>query len=136
MTTGTASAERMNGKRNAGFDVLFKNPTPVGVDFIGIIFYKQDASGKDVEFMTEYQQNIGDKNRMYATGNNEIYSARRSLFRLRDRLGQTRNDGASREPDGVFCEDDVDGEVRTFGVGCHAKRCRTHKNQINCINCK
>ena len=59
-------------KANAGFDVLFKNPTPVGVDFIGIIFYKQDASGKDAEFINEYQQNIGDKNRFYATQNNEI----------------------------------------------------------------
>jgi hypothetical protein len=59
-------------KAQAGFDVLFKNPTPVGVDFIGIIFYKQDASGKDVEFINEYQQNIGDKNRFYATGGNEI----------------------------------------------------------------
>ena len=59
-------------KAKAGFDVLFKNPTPVGVDFIGIIFYKQDASGKDVEFINEYQQNIGDKNRFYATGGNEI----------------------------------------------------------------
>jgi hypothetical protein len=59
-------------KANAGFDVLFKNPAPVGVDFIGIIFYKQDASGKDVEFINEYQQNIGDKNRFYATGGNEI----------------------------------------------------------------
>ena len=59
-------------KANAGFDVLFKNPTPVGVEFIGIVFYKQDASGKDVEFMNEYQQNIGEKNRFYATGGNEI----------------------------------------------------------------
>jgi hypothetical protein len=57
---------------NKGFDVLFKNPTAVGAEFIGIIFYKQDASGKDVEFMNEYQQNIGEKNRMYATGGNEI----------------------------------------------------------------
>jgi hypothetical protein len=59
-------------KASAGFDVLFKNPTPVGVDFIGIIFYKQDASGKDIEFINEYQQNIGEKNRFYATGGNEI----------------------------------------------------------------
>jgi len=57
---------------NAGFDVLFKNPTPVGVEFIGIIFYKQDASGKDVEFINEYQQNIGEKNRFYATTGNSI----------------------------------------------------------------
>ncbi len=59
-------------KANSGFDVLFKNPSPVGVDFIGIIFYKQGADGKDVEFVNEYQQNIGDKNRFYATQNNEI----------------------------------------------------------------
>lgn len=59
-------------KANAGFDVLFKNPTPVGVDFIGIIFYKQGPDGKDVEFINEYQQNIGDKNRFYATVNNEL----------------------------------------------------------------
>jgi hypothetical protein len=57
---------------NAGFDVLFKNPTPVGVDFIGIIFYRQGPDGKDVEFINEYQQNIGDKNRFYATMNNEL----------------------------------------------------------------
>ncbi|MGZ8844633.1 MAG: hypothetical protein ACXW18_13280 [Pyrinomonadaceae bacterium] len=59
-------------KANAGFDVLFKNPTPVGIDFIGIIFYKQGPDGKDVEFINEYQQNIGDKNRFYATVNNEL----------------------------------------------------------------
>lgn len=57
---------------NAGFDVLFKNPRPVGVDFIGIIFHRQDASGKDVEFINEYQQNIGETNRFYATTNNSI----------------------------------------------------------------
>ena len=43
-----------------------------GGPFIGIVFYKQDASGKDVEFINEYQQNIGDKNRMYATQGNEL----------------------------------------------------------------
>ena len=59
-------------KANAGFDVLFKNPTPVGVDFIGIIFYRQDASGKDVEFINEYQQNIGETNKFYATTGNSI----------------------------------------------------------------
>jgi hypothetical protein len=57
---------------NAGFDVLFKNPVPVAVEFIGIVFYKQDASGKDIEFMNEYQQNIGEKNRFYATSGNSI----------------------------------------------------------------
>ena len=59
-------------KANAGFDVLFKNPTPVGVDFIGIVFYQQGADGKDVKFINEYQQNIGETNRFYATTNNMI----------------------------------------------------------------
>lgn len=57
---------------NKGFDVLFKNPTPVGVDFIGIVFHRQGPDGKDVEFINEYQQNIGEKTRLYATGGNEI----------------------------------------------------------------
>jgi hypothetical protein len=57
---------------NAPFNVLFKNPTPVGVEFIGIIFYQQDADGKDVDFVNEYQQNIGEKNRFYATVGNEL----------------------------------------------------------------
>ena len=52
---------------NAPFNVLFENPTPAGVDFIGIIFHKQGPNGKDVEFVNEYQQNIGDQNRKYAT---------------------------------------------------------------------
>jgi hypothetical protein len=51
--------------------LVFKNPTPVGVDFIGIIFYLQGADGKHVKFNNEYQQNIGDKNRFYAV-NNEL----------------------------------------------------------------
>jgi hypothetical protein len=33
---------------------------------------QKDANGKDVEFINEYQQNIGDKNRFYSTGGNEI----------------------------------------------------------------
>ena len=57
---------------NSPFNILFENPTPVGVEFIGIIFYKQDAGGKDVEFVNEYQQNIGEKNRKYATVGNEL----------------------------------------------------------------
>ena len=59
-------------KANQGFDVLFKNPTPVGVSFIGIVFYRQGPDGRDVEFINEYQQNIGDANRFYATVNNEL----------------------------------------------------------------
>jgi hypothetical protein len=54
-------------KANAPFNVLFENPTPSGVDFIGIIFYQQGPDGKDAKFVNEYQQNIGDQNRKYAT---------------------------------------------------------------------
>ena len=49
------------------FNVLFENQKPVGVDFIGIVFYKQNADGKDEEFINEYQQDIGEKNTKYAT---------------------------------------------------------------------
>ena len=49
------------------FNVLFENPTPVGVDFIGIVFHKQGPDGKDVAFVNDYQQNIGETNRKYAT---------------------------------------------------------------------
>jgi hypothetical protein len=59
--------ESSEWKAQSPFNVFFKNPTPVGVDFIGIIFFKQGANGKDVEFVNEYQQNIGEKNRLYAT---------------------------------------------------------------------
>jgi hypothetical protein len=52
---------------NVPFNVLFENPTPVGVDFIGIVFHRQGADGKDVDFVNEYQQNIGETNRKYAT---------------------------------------------------------------------
>lgn len=52
---------------NSPFNVLFENPTPSGVDFIGIVFYQQGPDGKDVKFINEYQQNIGETNRKYAT---------------------------------------------------------------------
>lgn len=52
---------------NSPFNVLFENPTPSGVDFIGIIFHKQGPDGRDVAFVNEYQQNIGEPNRKYAT---------------------------------------------------------------------
>jgi hypothetical protein len=57
---------------NSPFNVLFENPVPVGVDFIGIVFYKQGADGKDVEFVNEYQQNIGETNRKYATVGDQL----------------------------------------------------------------
>jgi hypothetical protein len=61
---------------NSPFNVLFENPTPSGVDFIGIVLFKQGADGRDVEFINEYQQNIGEKNRKYATvGDNFRLSA-------------------------------------------------------------
>jgi len=57
---------------NAPFNVLFENPTPSGVDFIGIVIHKQGADGKDVAFVNEYQQNIGETNRKYATVGDEL----------------------------------------------------------------
>lgn len=54
-------------KANTPFNVLFENGKPVGVEFIGIVFYKQGADGKDVEHINEYQQQIGEKNTKYAT---------------------------------------------------------------------
>src|SRR5438067_11087792 len=73
MNTTPTGVALLNKTSKPAFDFhSFKNPTPVGVDFIGIIFYKQGADGKDVEFINEYQQNIGDKNRFYATQNNAI----------------------------------------------------------------
>ena len=59
-------------KANAPFNILFENRKPVGVDFIGIVFYKQNADGKDVEFINEFQQNIGEKNSKYATVGDEL----------------------------------------------------------------
>lgn len=52
---------------NIPFNVLFVNSVPVGVDFIGIIIHKQGVDGKDVAFINEYQQNMGETNRKYAT---------------------------------------------------------------------
>ena len=34
---------------------------------LGIVFHRQGADGKDVEFVNEYQQDIGETNRKYAT---------------------------------------------------------------------
>lgn len=59
-------------KANAPFNVLFENRKPVGVDFIGIVVYKQGADGKDVDFIYEYQQNIGEENSKYATVGDDI----------------------------------------------------------------
>ena len=54
------------------FNVLFENPSPVGVDFIGIVFHRRGADGKDVEFVKEFQQNIGMDSRRYATVGDEL----------------------------------------------------------------
>ena len=54
-------------KANERFNVLFINPDPVKVDFVGIMFYKQLADGKDGDFLYEFQQNVGAENRKYAT---------------------------------------------------------------------
>jgi hypothetical protein len=57
---------------NTPFNILFENPTQVGVDFIGLVFYRRGADGKDAEFVNEYQQNIGMDSRRYATVTDEI----------------------------------------------------------------
>jgi hypothetical protein len=57
---------------NTPYNVLFENPSPVGVDFIGIVLYRRGADGKDVEFVNEYQQNIGMESRRYATVGDEL----------------------------------------------------------------
>ena len=57
---------------NVPFNVLFENPTPSGVDFIGIVFHQQGPDGKDVKFINEYQQNIGETNRKYATVGDQL----------------------------------------------------------------
>jgi len=103
--------EAKEWKAQAGFNVLFRNPTPVGVDFIGIIFYKQGANGKDVEFMNEYQQNIGEKNRYYATTDGEIFLPAGTYSVYIIALGQARSHGTPRQPDRIFREDGFDGEV-------------------------
>lgn len=59
-------------KANTPFNVLFENQKPVGVEFIGIVFYKQGADGKDVEHINEYQQQIGEENSKYATVGDQI----------------------------------------------------------------
>jgi hypothetical protein len=57
---------------NTPFNVLFENPTKVGVDFIGIVIHKRGADGKDIAFVNEYQQNIGMDSRRYATVGDEL----------------------------------------------------------------
>ena len=57
---------------NVPFNVLFENPAPVGVDFIGIVFHKQGPDGKDAAFVNDYQQNIGETNRKYATVGDQL----------------------------------------------------------------
>ena len=65
-------AQSNQWQANQPFNVLFENPTSSGVDFIGIVFYQQGSDGKDVKFINEYQQNIGETNRKYATVGSEL----------------------------------------------------------------
>ncbi len=65
-------AQSNQWQANVPFNVLFENPTPSGVDFIGIVFYQQGADGKDVKFINEYQQDIGMTNRKYATVGDQL----------------------------------------------------------------
>jgi hypothetical protein len=57
---------------NTAFNILFENPSPVGVDFIGIVFHRRGADGKDTEFVNELQQNIGMESRRYATVGDDL----------------------------------------------------------------
>ena len=59
-------------KANTPFNVFFENPVAARLDFIGIVFHKQGADGKDIEFVNEYQQNIGSENRKYATVGDQL----------------------------------------------------------------
>ncbi|MBV9217692.1 MAG: hypothetical protein JO053_16105 [Acidobacteria bacterium] len=70
---------------NAPYNVLFVNSVPVGVSFIGIVIHKQGADGKDVEFVNEYQQDMGDTNRKYATVGDELKlpAGRYSIYIIR-----------------------------------------------------
>jgi hypothetical protein len=52
---------------NTPFNILFVNSVPVKVTFIGIVFHKQGADGKDTDFINEFQQDMGEGNRKYAT---------------------------------------------------------------------
>lgn len=67
---------------NTSFDVLFENPTPVGVDFIGIVIHKQGADGKDADFINEYEQQMDPKYRKYATvgGNFSLPAGTYSIY--------------------------------------------------------
>lgn len=65
--------ETKEWEANKKFDVLFINPEKVGVDFIGIMFYKQLPDGKDGDFLYEFQQQMGADNRKYATVNSGFY---------------------------------------------------------------
>lgn len=57
---------------NTPYNVLFVNSVPVGVSFVGIVIHKQGPDGKDVDFVNEYQQDMGETNRKYATVGNDL----------------------------------------------------------------
>jgi len=58
---------------NQRFNVLFLNPTPIKFTFVGIIFHKQLPDGTDGDHLYEFQQNMGDGNRKYATTDAPFY---------------------------------------------------------------
>lgn len=60
-------------KANERFNVLFLNPTPIKFTFIGIIFHKQLPDGTDGDHLYEFQQNMGEGNRKYATTESPFY---------------------------------------------------------------
>lgn len=55
------------------FNVLFLKPTPMMTTFIGIIFHRQLPDGTDGDHLYEFQQNMGEGNRKYATTEAPFY---------------------------------------------------------------
>lgn len=58
---------------NQRFNVLFLHPTPIKFTFVGIIFHKQLPDGTDADHLYEFQQNMGEGNRKYATTEAPFY---------------------------------------------------------------
>jgi hypothetical protein len=71
----------------------------LGVSGVARAQFKLELQTCDFEFINEYQQNIGEKNRLLCYHRRQPQSAGGHLFRLHHRLGQARNHGTSRQPD-------------------------------------
>jgi hypothetical protein len=54
-------------KAGQSFNVLLVDEQPFGTDLVGFVIHKQGDDGKDVAFVNEWQQIVGEKDRTYAT---------------------------------------------------------------------